>query len=40
VDAGKSPISPVIALEASPDALAAVVEEGPVETSTTLFKWK
>ncbi|SCK42725.1 PTS system N-acetylglucosamine-specific IIA component, Glc family (TC 4.A.1.1.5) [Streptomyces sp. WMMB 714] len=40
VDAGKSPISPVIALEASSDALAAVVEEGPVETSTTLFKWK
>ncbi|MFC4496678.1 PTS glucose transporter subunit IIA [Streptomyces ovatisporus] len=39
-EAGKSPISPVIALEASADALAAVLEEGPVETSTTLFRWK
>ena len=38
--AGKSPISPVIALEASSDSLAAVLEEGTVDTSTTLFKWK
>ncbi|WP_314173601.1 PTS sugar transporter subunit IIA [Streptomyces winkii] len=39
-EAGKSPISPVIALEASADSLAAVVEEGVVDTGTTLFKWK
>jgi PTS system N-acetylglucosamine-specific IIA component len=38
--AGKSPISPVIALEASADSLAAVMEEGVVDTGTTLFKWK
>ncbi|HEV7628745.1 MAG TPA: PTS glucose transporter subunit IIA [Streptomyces sp.] len=38
--AGKSPVSPVIALEASADSLAAVMEEGVVETATTLFKWK
>lgn len=38
--AGKSPISPVIALEASSDSLAAVIEEGAVDTGTTLFKWK
>jgi PTS system glucose-specific IIA component len=39
-EAGKSPISPVIALEASADSLAAVIEEGVVDTGTTLFKWK
>ncbi|WP_181767947.1 PTS sugar transporter subunit IIA [Streptomyces albidus (ex Kaewkla and Franco 2022)] len=38
--AGKSPISPVIALEATADSLAAVLEDGVVETATTLFKWK
>jgi sugar PTS system EIIA component len=38
--AGKSPISPVIALEASEDSLAAVIEDGIVDTGTTLFKWK
>lgn len=38
--AGKSPISPVIALEASSDSLGAVLEEGAVDTGTTLFKWK
>lgn len=38
--AGKSPISPVIALEASADSLAAVLEEGVVEVATALFKWK
>jgi sugar PTS system EIIA component len=38
--AGKSPISPVIALEATADSLAAVLEEGAVDPSTTLFKWK
>ncbi|SCK57949.1 PTS glucose transporter subunit IIA [Streptomyces sp. WMMB 322] len=38
--AGKSPISPVIALEAASDSLAAVLEEGVVDTGTTLFKWK
>lgn len=38
--AGKSPVSPVIALEATADSLAAVLEAGVVETATTLFKWK
>ncbi|MGH3311676.1 MAG: PTS sugar transporter subunit IIA [Streptomyces sp.] len=38
--AGKSPISPVIALEADADSLAAVIEEGDIELSTTLFNWK
>jgi sugar PTS system EIIA component len=38
--AGKSPVSPVVALEAAADSLAAVVEEGAVDTGTTLFKWK
>jgi PTS system N-acetylglucosamine-specific IIA component len=37
---GKSPVSPVIALEASADSLASVVEEGDVDTGTALFKWK
>ncbi|OEV31270.1 PTS glucose transporter subunit IIA [Streptomyces nanshensis] len=38
--AGKSPVSPVIALEAAADSLGAVLEEGVVDTATTLFKWK
>lgn len=38
--AGKSPVSPVIALEASADSLASVLEDGDVDTGTTLFKWK
>lgn len=39
-EAGKSPVSPVIALEAAADSLGAVLEEGAVETGTALFKWK
>jgi len=38
--AGKSPVSPVIALEASADALAEVAQEGEVGPDTTLFDWK
>lgn len=37
---GKSPVSPVIALEATADSLAAVMEEGAVEPGTKLFNWK
>jgi sugar PTS system EIIA component len=38
--AGKSPISPVVALEATSESLAGVAEEGEVESSTALFDWK
>ncbi|WP_016909212.1 PTS sugar transporter subunit IIA [Streptomyces xiaopingdaonensis] len=34
--AGKSPVSPVIALEAAPGALSVIAESGPAET---LFEW-
>lgn len=37
--AGKSPLSPVIALEAHRDSLADVREEGEVATGDTLFSW-
>jgi PTS system N-acetylglucosamine-specific IIA component len=38
--AGKSPVCPVVALEASPDALGDLVEEGEVLAGTQLFLWK
>ena len=37
--AGKSPVSPVIALEANRDSLADVIEEGDVASGDTLFSW-
>lgn len=37
--AGRSPICPVIALEASPAALSGVAETGDVVTGDTLFHW-
>ena len=37
--AGKSPVSPVIALEARSSSLADVVEEGVVAAGDTLFSW-
>jgi sugar PTS system EIIA component len=37
--AGKSPISPIVALEASPDALSGVVEAGDVAVDGDLFTW-
>lgn len=37
--AGKSPISPVIALEATADALTGLVEDGDIAAGTTLFNW-
>ncbi|WP_441248680.1 PTS sugar transporter subunit IIA [Kitasatospora sp. McL0602] len=37
--AGKSPISPIIALEAAPDALGSVVEAGDVKAGEELFHW-
>ncbi|MFJ7249951.1 PTS glucose transporter subunit IIA [Kitasatospora sp. NPDC098652] len=37
--AGKSPISPVVALEAAPDSLGALVESGEVQADDHLFSW-
>ncbi|MFF7637764.1 PTS glucose transporter subunit IIA [Kitasatospora sp. NPDC008050] len=37
--AGKSPISPIVALEATADALSAVAETGEVATGGDLFTW-
>lgn len=37
--AGKSPISPVIALEATADALFDLVEDGDIAAGATLFNW-
>jgi PTS system N-acetylglucosamine-specific IIA component len=37
---GKSPICPVIALEATGDALGEVVHDGDVAAGDTLFNWK
>ncbi|AXK35225.1 PTS glucose transporter subunit IIA [Streptomyces armeniacus] len=38
-EAGKSPISPVVALEATADALADVAEDGDTAPGETLFSW-
>lgn len=38
--AGKSPVCPVVALEATADALAALVEDGEVRTGDALFDWR
>lgn len=38
--AGKSPICPVIALEATVDALSEVADRGDVVAGDTLFDWK
>ncbi|MET9484092.1 PTS glucose transporter subunit IIA [Streptomyces sp. NPDC006638] len=38
--AGKSPICPVVALEATADALSAVVEDGDLKAGDTLFGWE
>ncbi|MGF1429228.1 PTS sugar transporter subunit IIA [Kitasatospora sp. LaBMicrA B282] len=37
--AGKSPISPIVALEAAPDQLSKVVENGEVKAGGDLFTW-
>ncbi|GAA1241205.1 PTS glucose transporter subunit IIA [Kitasatospora nipponensis] len=37
--AGKSPISPIVALEASAESLSAVAEAGEVATGGDLFTW-
>ncbi|MFB7274970.1 PTS glucose transporter subunit IIA [Streptomyces sp. NPDC056244] len=39
-EAAKSPICPVIALEATADALSDVREDGEVKTGDTLFAWQ
>ncbi|MEV3874576.1 PTS glucose transporter subunit IIA [Streptomyces sp. NPDC049906] len=39
-EAGKSPICPVVALEATGDALSSVVESGDVKVGDTLFDWR
>ncbi len=38
--AGKSPVCPVVALEATADALSELNEEGDVKAGDTLFLWK
>jgi sugar PTS system EIIA component len=38
--AGKSPVCPVIALEASAEALGGVASDGDVAAGDTLFNWK
>lgn len=38
--AGKSPVCPVVALEASADSLGAVVESGEVAAGDALFSWQ
>ncbi|MER7109230.1 PTS sugar transporter subunit IIA, partial [Streptomyces sp. NPDC000229] len=38
--AGKSPICPVVALEATADSLGDVVEDGDVKAGDELFSWK
>ncbi|MEU1619697.1 PTS glucose transporter subunit IIA [Streptomyces sp. NPDC005722] len=37
--AGKSPVCPVVALEAAAEALTGLVEDGEVTTGATLFSW-
>lgn len=39
-EAGKSPICPVVALEATADVLADVVESGELAAGDALFSWK
>ncbi|MBB5937870.1 PTS sugar transporter subunit IIA [Streptomyces zagrosensis] len=38
--AGKSPVCPVVALEATADALSEVVEEGEIAPDGVLFRWQ
>ncbi|MBA2946157.1 PTS sugar transporter subunit IIA [Streptomyces himalayensis] len=38
--AGKSPVSPVVALEATAESLSDVVEDGDVKAGQPLFSWK
>jgi len=38
--AGKSPICPVVALEATAESLSDVVEDGDVKSGDALFSWK
>ncbi|MBO0653645.1 MULTISPECIES: PTS glucose transporter subunit IIA [Streptomyces] len=39
-EAGKSPVCPIVALEATPDALADVREDGDLKAGDTLFTWQ
>lgn len=39
-EAGKSPVCPVVALEASAESLSDVVEDGDVAAGDLLFSWK
>jgi len=36
---GRSPVCPVVALDASPDALGELREDGPVAPGDLLFVW-
>lgn len=39
-EAGKSPVCPVVALEATADSLSDVVESGDVKADDALFSWQ
>ncbi|MGW5676788.1 PTS sugar transporter subunit IIA [Streptomyces sp. NPDC003860] len=39
-EAGKSPVCPIVALEATADALGEVVESGEVKVGDSLFSWQ
>ncbi|MEU1376632.1 PTS glucose transporter subunit IIA [Streptomyces triculaminicus] len=39
-EAGKSPVCPIVALEATSDALAEVREDGDLKAGDTLFTWQ
>ncbi|MEU3187310.1 PTS glucose transporter subunit IIA [Streptomyces sp. NPDC006923] len=39
-EAGKSPVCPIVALEATADALSDLREDGDVKTGDTLFGWQ
>ncbi|MER7177636.1 MULTISPECIES: PTS sugar transporter subunit IIA [Streptomyces] len=38
--AGKSPVCPIVALEATAESLADVIEDGDVKSGDALFSWK
>ncbi|MET7363712.1 PTS glucose transporter subunit IIA [Streptomyces sp. NPDC005562] len=38
--AGKSPVCPIVALEATAESLSALVEDGEVKSGDALFSWK
>ena len=39
-EAGKSPVCPIVALEATADALGELRDDGDVKTGDALFSWR